>query len=193
VVNGSGDSNDDNSHKDIYGSASYKLGGLGVTGGTGSLDTLNATENYIDNSVELGVFSYLGRSGATSADEVRFNRVGFKVNAYVSRLNLFGAYVHGRDLVLARGPGKPHIASNTWFLEGDTVLLPWVLGIVRYDQGLGERDFLHVKRLIPGVSMMLRANVVLSLEAPVYFGDENKVLNGEEAHNGGAIRLNFYF
>ena len=190
--NGSGDSNDNNSQKDWYGSASYKFGGMGVTGPVGRLDTLQATENYIDNSAEVGVFGYVSRLGATPASEIRANRTGFKVNAYVSRLNLFGAYVRGRDLVLARGPGKPHIATNAWFLEGDTVILPWVVGIVRYDQGLGERDFLHVKRLIPGVSMMLRANVVLSVEAPIYFGDENSILNGDEAHNGAAFRLNFY-
>ncbi len=193
LVNGSGSSNDDNSHKDVYGSASYKFGGFGVTGPATSLDTLKATENYIDNSVEVGVFSYLGRSGATPAEEVRFNRVGFKVNAYVSRLNLFGAYVRGRDFVLARGPGKPHTTTNAWFVEADTVILPWLVGIVRYDQGLGERDFLHVKRLVPGVSMMLRANVVLSAEAPIYFGDENSMLNGHLVHNSAAFRLAFYF
>jgi hypothetical protein len=193
LVNGSGDSNDDNSQKDVYGSASYKFGGYGVTGPAKSLDSLKATENYIDNSVEVGVFSYMGRSGATPAEEVRFNRVGFKVNAYINRLNLFGAYVHGGDLVLARGRGKPHINSNVWFTEGDVVLLPWIMGIFRYDQGIGQQDFLRVKRFTPGVSMMLRANVVLSAEARMYFGDKNSVLNGDSVHNGAAFRLSFFF
>ncbi len=193
LVNGSGSSNDNNSQKDLYGSASYKFGGFGVTGPVKALDTLKATENYIDNSVEVGVFSYMGRLGDTPAKEIRYNRVGFKVNAYISRLNLFGAYVHGSDLVLARGPGKPHIATNAWFLEGDTVIFPWLMGIVRYDQGLGDRNFLHVKRLVPGVAMMLRANVVLSAEAPIYFGDKNGLLNGSVAHGGAAFRLGFFF
>ncbi len=193
LVNGSGSSNDNNSQKDLYGSASYKFGGFGVTGPVKSLDTLKATENYIDNSVEVGLLGYLGRTGDTPAKEVRYNRVGFKVNAYISRLNLFGAYVHGSDLVLASGRGKPHIATNAWFLEGDTVILPWLMSIVRYDQGLGDRNFLHVKRLVPGVSMMLRANVVLSAEAPIYFGDKNGLVNGEVAHGGAAFRLAFFF
>ena len=193
LVNGSGSSNDNNTQKDVYGSASYKFGGYGVTGPAKPVDTLVATENYIDNSVEVGVLSYLGRSGATPAEEVRFNRNGFKVNAYINRLNLFGAYVRGRDFVLASAPGKPHVTSNAWFAESDVVVLPWIMGILRYDQAVGERDFLHVKRIVPGVSMMLRANVVLSAEAPVYLGDKNGMLNGDLNHNGAAIRLNFYF
>ncbi len=193
LVNGSGSSSDNNSQKDLYGSASYKFGGYGVTGPAKSMDTLKATENYIDNSVEVGVIGYMGRTGATPAKEVRFNRVGFKVNAYIDRLNLFGAYIRGSDLVLARGPGKPHVKTDVWFIQGDTVLLPWLVGTLRYDQGLGQRDFLHVKRVVPGVSMMLRANVVLSAEAPLYVGDKNGLLNGDVAHSGATFRLAFFF
>lgn len=193
LVNGSGSSNDNNSQKDLYASASYKFGGYGVTGPTGALDTLRATENYVDNSVEVGVFGYNGRTGATPLNEVRFNRVGFKVNAYINRLNLFGAYVRGRDLVLASGRGSPHLKSNAWFVESDVVVLPWIVGTLRYDQGIGERSFLHVKRLVPGVSTMIRANVILSVEAPIYLGDTNNLLNGEVAHNSAAVRLVFLF
>ncbi len=193
LVNGSGSSNDNNSQKDFYASASYKIGGYGVLGPTKALDTLKATENYIDNSVELGAYGYQGRTGATPANEVRLDRIGFKVNAYVSRLNLFGAYVRGRDLVLARGRSSPRITSNSWFVEGDVVLLPWLLGILRYDQAIGDRAFQHAKRLVPGVSTMLRANVVLSMEAPVYLGDKNNLFNGEVAHNSAVFRLSFFF
>ena len=191
LVNGSGSSNDDNSQKDFYGSASYKFRGMGVTGPVGSLDTLKATENYIDNSIEVGAFGYVGRAGATPLEEVRFNRVGFKVNAYFNRLNLFGAYVRGHDLVLASG--APPINTHAWFVESDVVTLPWIVGILRYDQAIGDSSFLHVKRLVPGVSMMLRANVIFSAEAPVYFGDKNALLNGEVNHNGAAFRLAFFF
>ncbi len=193
LVNGSGSSNDNNSQKDFYASASYKFRGYGVTGPTGTLDTLKATENYIDNSVEVGAFGYVGRAGATPADEVRFNRVGFKVNAYFNRLNLFGAYVRGRDRVLADGPGAPHVKSDSWFVQGDVVVLPWIVGTFRYDQAIGNPTFLHVKRLVPGVSMMIRANVILSAEAPIYLGDNNGLLNGDVEHNSGVFRLAFFF
>jgi hypothetical protein len=154
------------------------------------LDTLKAAENYIDNSVEIGVFGYDGRTGPTPLEEVRFNRVGFKVNSYINRLNLFGAYVRGRELVLA---DQRHLTTNSWFVEGDTVVLPWVVGILRYDQALGDSEFLHVKRLVPGVALMLRANIVLVAEAPFYLGDKNGLLDGDLEHAGGVFRLNFFF
>ena len=197
VVNGSGSSNDDNSQKDFYGSASYKFGGFGVTGPVGTMDTMEGVENYQDvaNSVEVGVFGYVGRTGANPATEVRFNRVGFKVNASINRLNLFGAYVRGRDLDLINSVTglERSINSNAWFLQGDVVMLPWIMGYVRYDQAIGHESFLHVKRVVPGVSLMLRANVIVSAEAPVYFGDQNKLLNGSVQDNGATFRLAVFF
>ncbi len=190
LVNGSGSANDDNSQKDFYGSASYKFRGFGVLGPVKALDTLKATENYIDNSVEVGVFGYDGRTGADPLEEVRYNRIGVKVNAYLNRLNVFGAYVRGSDLVLA---GQRHINSHVWFVEGDVVTVPWVVGILRYDQAIGDRDFLHVKRVVPGMAMMLRANVVLIAEAPIYLGDKNGLVNGDVEHAGAVVRLNFFF
>jgi hypothetical protein len=190
LVNGSGSSNDDNSQKDFYGSASYKFRGFGVTGGGKGMETLKTSENYIDNSIEVGAFGYVGRTGATAAEEVRYNRVGVKVNAYINRLNLFGAFVHGRDVVFAE---NRRVNSNAWFIEGDVVTFPWVVGTFRYDQAIGDQEFLHVKRFVPGVSIMVRANVVLSAEAPIVFGDKHSFLNGEAAHGGGAIRVAFFF
>ncbi|MBI4478786.1 MAG: sigma-54 factor interaction domain-containing protein [Acidobacteria bacterium] len=193
--NGSGDSNDKNSQKDCYGKASYKFGGMGVTGPVGGLDTLQATENFIDNSVEVGIFGYVSRLGATPAAEVRSNRTGFKVNAYLDRLNLFGAYVRGNDLALQGGAsGRPRTTgTHAWFAEGDVVGLPWIVGTLRYDQAIGDRSFLHVKRLVPGVSMMLRANVILSAEGSMYLGEENSLLNRGEESNSAVFRPIFSF
>lgn len=191
LVNGSGSSNDDNSQKDVYASASYKFRGFGVAGPTKPLDTLKSVENYMDNSIEVGVFAHNGRTGATPLEEVRFYRTGFKVNAYVNRLNIFGAYVRGRDLVLATGP--PRLKSNAWFVEGDVVTVPWIVGILRYDQAIGDPAFLHVKRLVPGVAIMVRANVIISAEAPLYLGTKNSLLNGDTENSGAAFRLAFFF
>lgn len=125
---------------------------------------------------------------------MRFNRAGFKVNAYFNRLNLFGAYVRGHDFALGPTVGGPRgVTTHAWFVEGDVVALPWVVGILRYDQAIGDRPFLHVKRVVPGVAMMVRANVILSAEAPIYLGDENALLNGDVAHNSGVFRLSFFF
>ncbi|MBI3494052.1 MAG: hypothetical protein HY047_20080 [Acidobacteria bacterium] len=193
IVNGSGDSSDNNSQKDVYANASYKFGGYGVTGpaGAGAVDTLKSTDNFIDNSVEIGAFGYRGWAGEADEGKDDFTRVGFKVNAYLDRLNVFGAYVRARDTL----PTGVLLSSNAWFIEGDVVTLPWIVGIVRYDQAEGDdATFLNVKRVVPAVSMMIRANVILSAEANIYVGGEkNGVLNGDVAHNKGAVRLAFLF
>lgn len=191
LVNGNGSSNDNNSQKDVYASASYKFGGYGVTGPAKSLDTLKATENFKDNSVEVGGFVYLGRTGENPLEEVRYNRAGFKVNAYLDRLNLFGAYVHGSDLVLASG--LPNFNSNVWFVEGDVVTVPWIVGILRYDQAVGPAGFLHVKRVVPGAAIMIRSNVIVTAEAPIYLGEKNALVNGDVRHNTAAFGLKFVF
>jgi hypothetical protein len=192
VVNGSGSSNDDNSQKDFYASASYKFGGMGVLGPTTTLTALPSTEGYIDNSFSVGTFGYVGRTGADPLTEIRHDRVGVKFDAWIDRLNVFGAYVHGRDRVLA-DPALQSVNSNAYFVEANVMALPWVMGILRYDQGLGPRDFLRVKRVVPGVALMLRGNIILSGEAQFFPGQENRMYNGEEVQSGGAVRLAFLF
>ena len=111
--------------------------------------------------------------------------------AYLDRLNVFGAYVRARDTL----PAGVSVSSNAWFIEADVVTLPWIVGIVRYDQAAGDDSaFLHVKRMVPAVSMMIRAIVILSAEGNIYVGGEkNGVLNGDVAHNKAAVRLAFLF
>jgi hypothetical protein len=190
LVNGTGGSPDDNTDKDVYGSASYKFGGYGVTGPTENVDALTSSDNFIDNSVEIGGFFYKGWMGPAEEAKDSFNRTGFKVNAYFDRLNLFGAYVRSRDTLLGGTP----VRANAWFVEGDVVTLPWIVGILRYDQAKGDAAFLNVKRVVPAVSMMIRANVILSGEGNIYLGGEKHgLLNGEVEHNGGLVRLAFFF
>jgi hypothetical protein len=190
LVNGTGTGPDDNSNKDVYGSASYKFGGYGVTGPGANVEALTSSENFIDNSIEIGGFFYKGWMGPADEEKDGFNRTGFKVNAYIDRLNVFGAYVRSRDSLLGGVP----VRANAWFVEGDMVTLPWVVAILRYDQAKGDAAFLHVKRLVPAVSMMIRANVILSGEGNIYVGgDKNGLLNGDVEHNGGVVRLVFLF
>ena len=192
VVNGSGDANDNNSQKDFYASASYKFGGMGVLGPTTTLTALPSTEGYIDNSFSVGAFGYVGRTGAVPLTEIRHNRVGVKFDAWIDRLNVFGAYVHGRDRVLAN-PALQSVNSNAYFVEANVMALPWVMGILRYDQAIGPHDFLRVKRVVPGVALMLRANIILSGEAQLFPGEGKNLYNGGDADSGGAVRLAFLF
>ena len=51
-----------------------------------------------------------------------------------------------------------------------------------------------MKRVVPAVSMMIRANVILSVEGNIYVGGEkNGLLNGDVEHNSAAVRFAFFF
>ncbi|MBI3666940.1 MAG: hypothetical protein HY236_12100, partial [Acidobacteria bacterium] len=133
LVNGSNRMYDDNSQKDFYASAGYKFGGYGVSGSREELTELKATDNYIDNSVSIGGFGYIGRSRSPLMGEVRFNRWGLRADISIQKLNVYGAYVHGADAMMSR---RSRQKSNGYFIEGDYVILPWIIALVRYDQVL---------------------------------------------------------
>lgn len=193
VTNGSATAPDSNSQKDFYASANYKFGGMGVLGETKALTDLPSKNGYIDNSFQIGAFGYTGRLGATPLNEIRHDRLGVRFDASINRLNIFGAYIHGRDRVLANPENSQVTSSNALSLEANVMVLPWVMGIFRYEQALASRDFLDVKRIVPAVALMLRANVILSGEANLYPAEEHRMLNGSNVENGGLIRLQFLF
>jgi hypothetical protein len=192
VVNGSAGDPDDNSQKDFFASADYKIGGMGVLGSTDTLDTLPSEDGYVDNSFHIGAFGYIGRLGDGPLNEIRYDRVGARFDMWIDRLNVFGTYVHGRERVLA-DPGMQEVNTNAFSLEGNVMIFPWVMGIFRYEQAMGMGDFLNTKRIIPAVALMLRANVILNGEADIYPADEHRTFNGEEVESGGSIRLQFLF
>jgi len=57
----------------VYHRLSYKFGGFGVTGSTEETETLSQTDNWRDNSVKVGTFSYFGK-GLFAGGEDKFWR-----------------------------------------------------------------------------------------------------------------------
>ena len=57
-------------------------------------------------------------------------------------------------------------------------------------KGTLAKSMLAIGMLSP---LMLRANVIVNAEAPVYFGNQSGLLNGGVEHNGAAFRLGFFF
>ena len=133
LVNGSNRMYDNNSQKDFYASAGYKFGGYGLTGSREELQELKASDNYIDNSFTFGGFGYIGRTDSPFVGEIRFNRWGVRADLSIQKLNVYGAFVHGaEDLMRSRTRQQ----LNSYFMEGDYVVLPWVIALVRYDQAI---------------------------------------------------------
>ncbi|MDA2933090.1 hypothetical protein MYX82_01970 [Acidobacteria bacterium AH-259-D05] len=171
---------DDTASKDIYARFSYKFFGLGRSGLTGP--TVDDAENWVDNSLRLGAFivrgSGLDRAGGHDTEDYR--RYGFDLDLWFRNLNLYGAYMFGNNELEDEG-AVSQFDLNSWFVEADYVLLPWIVPALRYEVadvkpvtlgGLEVTERLPtLRRVVPHVTLLLRSNVKLAAESNHYFND----------------------
>jgi hypothetical protein len=164
---------DGNSSKDVFGSVAYKFGGLPYDGE----GYVGSDKNWSELSFQLGAFVYqgYGRNVFFNGDEEgslledrNFTRLGVNANLYVKDLNLIAGYVNGRDEIAEYLDGEPNVGKyiyNTWFVEGDYVLLPWLQPAVRYEWlDPANKDAPNFKRIVPNLTVLVRANVKAYLE-----------------------------
>lgn len=171
---------DDNSAKDIYARLSYKFFGLGRTGTTGP--TIDDAENWVDNSFRAGVFAVRGsgKDPLGGHEPENYRRYGFDLDLWFQDLNLYAAYMFGKTEIDDHD-GLRNFDLHSWFVEADYVLLPWVIVAARYELAnvrpltsggveLSERLPI-MRRIVPHVTLLLRANVKLVFESNHYFKD----------------------
>jgi hypothetical protein len=170
-----------NNSKDFYGRVDYKIGGMGLDGDMGGRETPD--KNWQDNSLRLGVFAYRGNAGGVDfplVDEAgndinvqddHFVRTGFFASAYWLNLNVFGAYVHGKDTLRqfdgASGDFLTAIEPtyDSWFIQADYVFYPWLFGAARYETVTpADRSVPSVRAGVFSVSGLIRANIKAILE-----------------------------
>ena len=180
IVNGNGSGKDNNSAKDIYYRFSYKFGGFGVSGSkTGKVSKeFKQTNNWRDDSFSIGTFGYFGK-GIVSEEENRFNRIGFDFDLLYYNLNLFGVFTHGQEF----SGSTDEFSFNSYFIEADYVLFPWVVGIFRFENVSRPRQ--DIQRIVPAIVLAYRANVRLVNETEIYLS--------ESGDNLFRIRLDFLF
>lgn len=171
VVNGQG-INDINNEKDIYARFTYKIGGLGEIGGTEGQE-IEKPEFYVDNNLRLGGYFYKGTASGTRPDE-DFTVLGGDVDFWWNRLIINGALLSMKsELEKVAGERK----SLVWYAQGNYVLYPWLIALARYEftDANTEVDTPEAQTsLIPGVNVMLRANVKASVEYFIPLDEPNK-------------------
>jgi hypothetical protein len=159
VVDGQG--GDVGRREDVFGRATYKFGGLGEVGGTeGQASQTSAF--YVDNNVTVGGYIYSGRVGADLyADREDITAWGGTLDAWYGRFILDGT-VLGLDSTI---PDQPNRSSLAWYLQGQYVIYPWLIGLARYESThLDRADGSDAETtLLPTLVAMLRANIKLSL------------------------------
>jgi len=171
---------DGNNAKDVYARFDYKIGGMGLDGDTGGKPV--PEKNWRDNSLRIGVFAYRGDGGGidfpvTSEDgttqnlqDLHFVRTGVYASAFYQDLNVFGAYLHGRDSLQLFANGGPLGAVfepdyKAWFTQADYLVYPWLQGTVRYEMLTpGDRSAPTLKTGVFNLSALIRANVKAMVE-----------------------------
>jgi hypothetical protein len=165
-----------NNSKDVYGRLDYKFGGMGLDGDMGGREAPD--KNWRDDSFRVGAFIYRGKargidfpledeSGTTiNVQDDHFLRTGFFASAYFRDLNVFGAYVHGKDTLrrfdAASGDFLQEIEPtyNSWFIQADYVFYPWLHGAARYETVTpADRSVRSVRAGVFNVSGLIRANI----------------------------------
>lgn len=171
---------DDTSGKDVYARLSYKFFGLGRTGVRGARAT--DAESWVDNSIRLGFFAVRGEGLdlLISRETERYRRYGGDFDIWFEDLNLFGAYLFGRNELLTH-EGLQTFNLDSWFVEADYVLLPWIIPAFRYEvadvqpilrNGIPQSNRLPIiRRVVPHVTFLLRSNVKLAFDTNIYLND----------------------
>ena len=165
-----------NNSKDFYGRLDYKFGGMGLDGDTGGKEIPD--KNWRDDSFRVGAFAYRGNArdvGFPLADEAgmpivvrddHFLRTGFFASVYWRDLNVFAAYVHGKDTLRQLDPASGDSllqiepTYHSWFVQADYVFYPWLHGAARYEEVTpGDRSVQSQRTGVFNVSGLIRANI----------------------------------
>jgi len=150
LVNGEQGIPDRNSRKDGFFQFSYKFGGRTLDGkGPQSPDGKNKEElasspsgSWVDNSVTIGLFGYLGSgrvdavNTVTQATESRndhYHRGGMDVRWKIQDFTVTGGFLLGQDNnpYGVAAPGAMH--STEYMLEAKWFVHPWLIPLARFE------------------------------------------------------------
>ncbi|MBI4564374.1 MAG: hypothetical protein HY716_06745 [Planctomycetes bacterium] len=210
VVNGNGAIEDNNSEKDVFFQFAYKIGGLGYdgSGGPEAGDEIPVTPSgqWVDDSVRLGTFVYLGRADVVDplgfGEEDRFWRLGFDAKWKWLDLGLTGGVVFGSNDEPYGTLSDDSVDSRVWFGEAEYFVYPWLVGTVRYEAlAVDEPTGILATgqdraRVVPSILALLRANVRVIAEARLYTKNEPRedVPGGDRDDDDAfVIRVDFAF
>jgi hypothetical protein len=187
----------DSNYKDIYGRFSYRFNLEKDPASRHEVQAAGATGPRDHTYLNVGTFFFKGRSvqrfngfesdGVTPAILIArepFYRVGGDFSFNYRTFNLFGLFMYGHDDNLLLNPTSTGLVSGTaakfngGFLQADYLMLPWVMGIMRYDRVQSSADFLNQagsanyfspvgstrNRVTPGVQFLIHANIKTSFE-----------------------------
>lgn len=171
---------DPHSSKDWYARFDYKFGGMGLDGDTTGKNL--PAENWRENSVRVGVFGYQGNGSGVSfavedplanpfgVEDRRYQRFGAYVSWFWRDLNVFGAYVYGKDALTVTdqttsAENRISPTYDSWFVQADYVIRPPFQVSLRYeDLKPGDPTAPAIQFGNANFTYLMRANIKLMLE-----------------------------
>jgi len=171
---------DPHSSKDWYARLDYKFGGMGLDGDTTGKNL--PAENWRENSVRVGFLGYQGNGNGVSfavedplanpfgVEDRRYQRFGAYVSWFWRDLNVFGAYVYGKDALTVTDPttlaeNRIDPTYNSWFVQADYVIRPPFQVSLRYEElSPGDPTAPAIQFGNANFTYLMRANIKLMLE-----------------------------
>ena len=184
ILNGEGKTVPFKDRKDVFARVAYKIGGMGLDG-SGAAVELKETDNWVDNSVTIGAYTYLGNIQKTPAAPARpysnnFNRFGFDLRGGYDRLEFTGGLITGKD----ENPfgNNKELTHTAYFGEVDYIFYPWLIGVFRVNHAqskLVDDDRDKYWEINPNLTILYRANIRFSVEGRFRI-DEKRTIGGVE-------------
>jgi hypothetical protein len=171
VVNGTGLTST-KPNKDFCGKVTYKFGGLSETGVTKGVQT-TSLHPFEDNSLTIGAFFYKGTEVQTDLPDEDLTVLGGDAELWYDRFILSGSALWMKSDI----PDTTVRKSMAYYIQANAVVYPWLIGLVRYEStniDLDNSDIKPVNAIIPGISILLRANLKLNFEVKKYLDEINK-------------------
>ncbi len=176
---------DINNDKDYYGRVEYKIGGMGVLGGSTTETSPKMTQNWQDPSLTLGTFFYRGTTGAFrdftmytpalgpaslggfDANADHFWRYGGEATVNWWNVELAGAATFYRDTVdggvkWVDGSTGSNFNTDIYTFKADWVALPWLVPSYRFEHVEPRYDvgnWHSINRHTVLLTAVIRANV----------------------------------
>ncbi|MEJ2052056.1 MAG: hypothetical protein P8Y60_19865, partial [Calditrichota bacterium] len=137
LVEGSG--NIQNPFKEPYLHLAYKFGGLPYNGITEKAG-ISGQQGWGNNSLQIGGFTYLGKSELRQDFQDRFYILGTDAAFIWRSLKVNAAFSFRKDNqpFLYQSGAEAHI--NNLFVEGDYLIYPWLIPTLRYENFLITRN-----------------------------------------------------
>ncbi len=191
---------DNNRRKDVYFKLRYKFGGLRLDGtyGAGGGPVLGSFGQYLDRSLIVETFGYLGSEPDPAGIESRHRAVGVNARLLRGPLDVGVGFVTGRD-DHPWGVGLGALRHESLFAKGEYLLYPWLIASVKAEtfrlrspERLGApRQSFRQDHVSPGMIALIRQNVRLVAEADLFGSYEFPIR--QESPEGFWVRLDFAF